>query len=446
MMFIRLFQGTRKGHSAWGRFWTISVLQLLVLLILSGCSAPWNAAPAVVATPTPQFSGGEPVLPQLQVLYREAPLLSGSIAIPGQSWPLVGHDPANTAAAAAAPLRGVMRWFFRTPGPLLAAPVAAAGLVLINGGDGVFYAVDSRSGTLRWQTSVGDTLVAGTAAVADGIVYVAAKGHGLMALNLSTGQPLWTVDTRSPVRAPPLVVGPLLFVAAGANDLLCLDRRSGAEYWEFKSEDVLADFWPTQGQPAIGLVHGGLVFVALGASTEFNALYLRTGRKAWEQSINGRMVGSPVYDAQAGLVFAATWAGYIYAMDISTGAVRWRFSLPRAGAIGVGLAAGPALANNTLFIGDYQGQIMALDARTGKLRWTYQGSGAIAATPLVRLENGSAVEVYVTSQVGYLAAFDVADGLREWRVYLGELRSSPVLAENELFVASAGDRGLFALY
>jgi eukaryotic-like serine/threonine-protein kinase len=420
-------------------------LSLLILPALASCSVPWNTSSAVVPTPTPQFAGGEPVLPQLQKLYRDAPLPAGGITGSDQSWPLAGHDPANTSAAVAPALRGVMRWFFQTPGPVLASPVAAAGLVLLNGGDGVFYAVDGATGSLKWRAPVGDTLVAGTAAVSDGVIYVAAQGHGLMALSLSTGLPLWTVDTSLPVRAAPLVDGALLFVLAGANDLLCLDRRTGTEYWEFKSEDVLANFWPSQGQPAITTGDGGLVFVALGASTEFNALRLRTGRKAWEQTVDSRMVGSPVYDAQAGLVFAATWSGHIYAMDIHTGTVRWRFSLPQAGVPGAGLAAGPALANGTLFIGDYAGQLIALDASTGKPRWIYQGQGAVVAAPVVRLVNGTAEDVYVTGEDGSLIALNGASGLQEWHIYLGELRSAPALAQGELLIGSVGAHGLFAI-
>lgn len=401
--------------------------------------------PAVVPTPTPQFAGGEPILPQLQKLYRLAPLPVGNLLSADQSWPLAGHDPANTSAAIAAPLHGGIRWFFQTPGPVLASPVATRGLVALNGGDGNFYAVDSGTGKLRWRAPVGDTLVAGTAAVAGSVLYAAAQGHGLMALNLDTGSPLWTVDTRLPVRAAPLVVGSLLFVLAGANELLCLDRQTGSEYWQFKSEDVLADFWPSQNQPAVTTDDGGLVFVALGASTEFNALNLRSGRKAWEQTVDSRMVGSPVYDAQASLVFVTTWSGHVYAMDARTGHVKWRFALPQAGTPGIGLAAGPAFANNTLFVGDYAGRVLALNASTGRPRWISQLSGSILAAPVVRLGNNGASDVYIADQNGNIIALNGTTGAQEWHIYLGELRSAPVLAGNELLIGSVAGHGLFAL-
>ncbi len=420
-------------------------VMLCFMILLAGCSAPWSVTPTITPTPTPQFAGGEPVLPQLQRLYRDAPPLPDNLAVAKSYWPLAGHDPANTFAAASTQLKGATHWFFQSPGPAFTSPVIAGGLALFNGGDGMLYAVDSGTGVLRWRVPVGDTLVAGTPAVEDGVVYVAAQGHGLMALNMSDGSMLWKVDTRLPVRAAPVAVGSLLLVLAGANDLICLDQRTGAEYWEFKSEDVLADYWPSQGQPAVTSAYGGLVYVALGASTEFNALSAATGRKAWELTVDSRMVGSPVYDAQFGLVFVATWQGHLYALDARTGMLKWRYDLPQAGSVGYGFASGPALAGGTLYIGNYQGHVLALDALTGKPRWISQVGGAVTATPTVRLGSGMPLDVYVADQDGYLSALNAASGQTEWHIYLGELRSSPVLSSNLLFISSGGDHGLFAL-
>src|SRR5579885_1733822 len=176
------------------------VLALLAMALLAGCAAPWHASSGVVPTPTPQFAGGEPVLPQLQRLYAPAPLPSAASVISPQapSWLLAGHDIANTFAAPSALLYGKMRWFFQTPGPVVTSPVVGDGVALVNGGDGVLYAVDMGTGGLRWRAPVGDTLVAGTSAIADGVVYVATQGHGLSALRIATGQSLWTVALHMP--------------------------------------------------------------------------------------------------------------------------------------------------------------------------------------------------------------------------------------------------------
>jgi outer membrane protein assembly factor BamB len=132
-------------------------------------------------------------------------------------------------------------------------------------------------------------------------------------------------------------------------------------------------------------------------------------------------------------------------MDGRTGTIKWRFALPKAGNIGVGLASGPALANSTLFIADYAGRVIALDARSGKSRWVYQDYGSIVATPVVRLANGAEMDVYVTNQDGNLTAINGINGFQEWHIYLGELRSEPVLVNGTLFVGSVGEHGLFAL-
>lgn len=428
-----------RGHAA-------LCVGLLTSVALAGCAGvSWQAASPALSTPTPQFAGGEPVLPQLQILYRDAPVPAGDLTVAGQDWPLAGRDPANTSAAEGPTIHGAIRWLFQTPGPALTPAVVAEGVALVNGGDGALYAVDAGTGGVRWRAPLGDALVAGTPAVAAGVVYVATGSHGVAALRLATGAVLWAVDTRAPVRAPPVVAGSLLLVATGSNALLCLDRQSGAQYWEFKSEDTLANFWPTQGQPAVTSASGGMAFVALGASTEFNALDLRSGHKLWEYSMGARMVGAPVYAARLGLVFVATWTGGLYALDAHTGTPRWRFVVPGAGMVGVGLGAGPALAGDNLYLGDYQGRVFALDARTGAAHWTAQTGGAVVAPPTVRMASGAAADLYIANQQGALTALNGATGAVEWQIALGELRAAPVLAGGELLVSSLGERGLFAL-
>jgi len=88
-------------------------------------------------------------------------------------------------------------------------------------------------------------------AVAHGMVYLARAGHYIAAINADTGRESWRFDTVGMVRAAPLVVGRVLLVASGANSLFCVDALTGEEYWEFHSEDALAEFWPTRTVPVV---------------------------------------------------------------------------------------------------------------------------------------------------------------------------------------------------
>src|SRR5258706_1277070 len=121
-----------------------AIVNILLILLLAGCSTPWNSgSSAVMPTPTAQFAGGEPILPQLQKLYLDAPLPSShDVTAANQFWSLAGHDIANTSAIIGSPVRGNIQWFFQTPGPVLASPVVAGGLMLVQWGGGVPFVRD----------------------------------------------------------------------------------------------------------------------------------------------------------------------------------------------------------------------------------------------------------------------------------------------------------------
>ena len=161
-------------------------------------------------------------------------------------------------------------------------------------------------------------------ALSKGLIYLARDGHYIAALEATNGQERWRFDTVGVVRGTPLVVGHDLLVSSGANTLFCLDALTGEEYWAFHSEDTLAQYWPTRGAPAVA---DNLVYVALGASTEFNALSLRTGRKVWEVNLHERMTGGPLLDIALGMVYVVTWSGKMLALDMHAGSTRWKIQL-----------------------------------------------------------------------------------------------------------------------
>jgi eukaryotic-like serine/threonine-protein kinase len=418
----------------------------IILCICSACSTgPSHQSIVAPVAITPSLAGGEAILPFSQIHFHDAPLpTQADLRLPINEWSLEGYNSTATHAVTLpsccvgqssvtpAPL-----WFRSFGAPLLNAPIIGNNNVYLLAPDGYLHVLDVRTGAEQWRVPVGGEMTANGLALANGLLYLAMAGHYIAALDENTGQLRWRFDTVGVVRAAPMVVGRDLLVASGANSLVCLDALTGEEYWAFHSEDALAEFWPTPTPPVIS---HDLVYVALGASNEFNALDLRTGRKVWEAAIGERMTGGPMVDEALGLVYVITWSGRIVAYDVQTGKLRWSAHIPG------GSASSPALSLqlDTLFLGGFDGNIYAFAADSGRLFWRTAMGSAVVASPTV-VQFGRQDWVIVATQGGECVIVDARNGMHLFHWQLGELRAAPIVANNTLYQASLGDHGLFAV-
>ena len=415
---------------------------VLLMVMLSACSTgPFSQPVVVQTTPTPVLAGGEPVLAHSQIHFHDAPVpRQGDLRFDSGDWTLAGHDSAGTRtvtlppcciAQVAAPL-----WFRSLGTPLLGAPVVVNGRIYLLASDGYLHVLNAQDGSEQWRLAVGGELTSSGLALAHGLVYFAVAGHYIAAMDAGNGHERWRFDTVGTVQAAPLVVGRVLLVSSGANSLYCLDALTGEEYWAFHSEDALAEFWPTRTTPVVA---DGMIYVALGAANEFNALNLRTGRKVWEMPLHERMTGGPMLDEVLGIVYIVTWTGRVVALDSHTGRLRWDYRV--AG----GSESSPALSHRLemLFLGGFDGYLYALDAKTGRLVWLMPMGSAITSAPVV-VEGAERDWVIVDTQSGDCMVLDAKDRRRLYTWRLGELRAAPIVARGILYQASLGDQGLFA--
>jgi outer membrane protein assembly factor BamB len=409
--------------------------------ILAACDST-SATPPVISikTPVATLVAGEPVLPHSQILLHNAPLpLAGDYKVDSNNWTLAGYNSSATrevvmpycCSALPAPL-----WYQSLGTPLLVSPVVSNGLLYLLASDGYLHVLNAQNGVEQWRVAVGGELTSNGLALGHGLLYLALDGHYLAALDAHTGQTRWRYDTVGSVRGVPLEIGREVLVSSGANSLFCLDALTGEEYWAFHSEDTLAQFWPTRSMPVVA---NNIVYVALGASTEFNALNLRTGRKQWEVNLHERMTGGPLLDVALGVVYVVTWSGKVVALDMRSGALRWQYQMAS------GSQASPALnlKAGALYEGDYNGNLYALDAVTGQPRWHVSTGSSLNTAPLV-MQMSQQTWLALAAQNGRFLLIDALSGqqLDVWK--LGELRASPVVARGVLYQASLGDRGLFA--
>ena len=93
-------------------------------------------------------------------------------------------------------------------GDLNSPPTVAAGVVYIRSPDfGELYALDARTGDLKWENPGS---FYGSAAIAGSVVYI-----GTFAINASTGEGIWYFPIGGPVYASTVVSNGVLYVASG---------------------------------------------------------------------------------------------------------------------------------------------------------------------------------------------------------------------------------------
>jgi outer membrane protein assembly factor BamB len=101
-------------------------------------------------------------------------------------------DPQLNGVTDAPPPRRLdgVRFVFRTGAAIRSTPALSQGVLYFGSGDGNVYALDSRSGAVRWRIAA-DGPVSASPAVADGMVFFTTRGASLWAVGAADGRTRW---------------------------------------------------------------------------------------------------------------------------------------------------------------------------------------------------------------------------------------------------------------
>jgi outer membrane protein assembly factor BamB len=206
-------------------------------------------------------------------------------------------------------------------------------------------------------------------------------------------------------------------------------RPPGRTPWKYKVL-VHADS-PFFSSPTVS---AGMVFVgSTDAGGSMYALDATTGALRWQHPVAGGVASSP--PAAHGMLYFASADCHLYAADLDSGAPRWKF---RAG--GPIMNSSPAVADRSVYVGCHDGNLYAVDALTGLLHWKFQTRQVIEATAAVA--DGV---VYAGSCDHRFYALDAVSGGLRWAFPTdGHVLSSPAVADGVVYVGSC-DRNVYAL-
>lgn len=423
--------------------------------------------------------------------------LALSLATAGD-WPTYLHDTQRTAAGteemALSPSivgRLTLLWSYKTGDALVSSASIVRNIVYIGSWDGYEYALDAATGRLHWKAYLGQTSapdcsppklgVSSTATVQDGVVYVGGGDAYWYALDAKSGRVRWKVYTgdNSPEgghynwSSPLLYRGYAYIGVASLGD--CPDVQGQLLQVDLRAHRVTRIFNVVpQGQV------GGAIWSSPAVDAPTNTIYITTGN---EGQLLGPYVRGVValdavtlavkdrwqipsaqatYDSDFGagpillrdhdgrpLVAVVNKNGVLYALTRTrlTAGPFWQRRVANSGGQperGDGSIAPGSAGQGLLFIAGghtdlsghaYPGSVRALDPMTGRVRWAHGTHGPVLAGlaythGLVLAAGGKTLE-----------ALDASTGKTLFHYATrGRLYGAPSISNGRIFVGSTDGR------
>lgn len=380
-------------------------------------------------------------------------------ALSGAAWPQLGGNAAHTGALArelAPPL--VARWTASAGGHVLhGAPAIANGMVyltttdLANGDAGGVVALDLETGALRWRAPSA-MAIRGAATVSGNVVAAVQIDGTVLAFDARTGEPQWRYELGLGLSAKAAATyGSIVadlgdLIIGNQRNVATIDAASGRPLWRRDPVRGASEF-PSLATIAVGDgVAVGVFDRELGGVIAWDRL---TGELLWQLTgdVANSINASPVI--ANGLVYLSNGATEVIALDLATGALRWKTKLDPTGYDwAIATIGTPAIANGVIVVPTLWRELAGLDVTSGRILWRF---GAAAGSELRAThyaggnERGFAASPVVTGDIvwaadtsGQLAALDLHTGAVLWRMDL----ALPVLAG----IATTGNGLVIASY
>ena len=305
----------------------------------------------------------------------------------------------------------------RGAGPLLDAPLALGGGVLVAARGDRVSAWRTRGLEPMWSVGPGGRILA-SPVIGDGRVFIGTE-RGLTALGLEDGRQAWSLESAYGVGAAPLASGSTLFACLADEGVVALDPATGERRWEHRCPVGRSAPVAAAGRLVVGLASGDLL-----------SLDAATGKPGWKIAVDGPMSFAPA--AMGSTVLVGDGGRRLRCVDAETGRVMWTRSVK-----GRFQGDGPAVSTRAVVFALDSMEVEAYDPATGRRLWNRWAGTIHLSSPAM------AGNLVLYGSRTRLVALDARTGDDAWHVELDADVSCPVVADRRVYAMAGGS--LFSL-
>jgi outer membrane protein assembly factor BamB len=251
---------------------------------------------------------------------------------------------------------GAVLWEYRTASHVESSPLIHNGRVYVGAGDDGYYCLDlepDADGNARviWHAAGDQYLDAESSPVGHGdriYVGLGLDGHAVVCLDAAGGQELWRMPTPYPVFAPPAIARGKLFVGMGNGNMIeTAEAFRERELRRLRQQGLTEEELDEARQ-------------RLAPAGEVWCLDLETGAVDWKFKLPRTVLGAIV--AGEDRLFFASRDGRVYSLGYDGRPIhQWNSGAP--------IVTSPALADGYLYVVSDSGRLYALESRTLQPVW-----------------------------------------------------------------------------
>lgn len=304
---------------------------------------------------------------------------------------------------------------------------------------------------VRWKFHTDDAIIS-SPTLSAGVVYFGSADNNVYAVDAASGKRRWKFDAHGNVHSSPAVAGGCVFVVSSDGNLYAIDALSGLQKWVFATEgerrftkpgiDYINPATETMPDPwdfflSSPVVSAGTVYFGSGDNHVY-AVDASTGALKWKFKTGDVVHASPA--VSDGVVYVGGFDAGFYALDGTTGALLWKFQTERTDTryLMTGIPGSAAIAKGIVYFGSRDAHVYALDAKTGRLRWKYAVGGSwVVSSPAIYGGN----ICFTTSDTHEFVVLDAQTGSRVFALPCNVYAfSSPAIAGKYAFFGTFDGR------
>lgn len=225
---------------------------------------------------------------------------------------------------------------------------------------------------------------------------------------------VWSRQLTGGIYSTPASDGHLIYIGDDIGTMYALDARTGKTEWTFATGMRIV------GSPA---VEDGIVVFGSTNDTIYG-LRATDGKPLWRVPTGQAVMGAVAI--HKGVAYIGGGDGYMRAIDIHSGEVKWAF-----GGLGNYVLTRPLVYRDKLYFGCWDTYFYALNINDGSLVWRWtNGKSNEKLSPASVWPVASDGKIFITAPDRFWTCLDAETGAQIWRTNQYKVRETVGLSEN----------------